>query len=132
VRQPEPENVHRWRSLNHFEPGEGPNFRESSIGANGQQRTHFMQSINALVTDTSNRALLLNQRLDIRSRPKPELCIFARFTRDEFEKLGLRNQHDVRELSLQPMEVKWAKARIGGSQGWAEYLDVPELVQWLC
>src|SRR5215472_9102821 len=60
VRQPEPENIHRWRSLNHFEPGKMAQLREPSIGTSRQQRTHFVPSINALVTNAANRSVLLD------------------------------------------------------------------------
>jgi hypothetical protein len=88
-------------------------------------------SVNALVANAPNGAVLLNQRLHISGRPQPELWILARFARNEFKKLRLRNEHDVRELRLEASEVKRVEVRVCGSQRWAEYFHMSELVKGL-
>src|SRR5215472_9684240 len=54
VWQPEPENVHRRRGLNHFESRQLPYLRKSTVRANGQRSPYVVISIRAEIANAAN------------------------------------------------------------------------------
>ena len=69
--------------------------RKTPIPAYGEQCADLVQTFQSLVSNPTNTAILLDERDHVRSHDQAKLGIASCLLRNEFEKFGLRKQHDV-------------------------------------
>src|SRR5215216_555175 len=128
-RQLEPEDVHRRRGLYGLEASQTPHPAPAPIGAHSEHCPHLAPPIIALVADSPDHAVLLDELPNPRSHRETEVRVPLRFSGDELEEARLRHHRDVRILRLQMREIQGREGTRHGLDCGAANLRMAQLQQ---
>src|SRR5918998_530515 len=108
-------------------PGSRGSLNQStSIGGDRQRCPDLVPPALVLVARASHRAVFFDEFLYPRAHHEPEARVLLRLPDDELQEARLRHDRDVRELRIQPREVRGGERSVRGLQGEAVDLAVAQ------
>src|SRR5215472_11448594 len=118
VRQAEPQHIHGRRCSNWIDTGQVTNPREPPVGAYGQERAHFMNTVVGLILDAANNAVFSNQLRYVRAHHQMKPGVSLSLLRQQVQQIFLVDHQDIRVLRLQPAQIEGGEGSSRGEQGW--------------
>src|SRR5262249_5554446 len=132
ARQSKPQYIHGRRRLDWRNSRQLPHLGESSVGANGQWRAHFVPAVRPKVAHAPHHTLLVDQSLYMGMHYKAKGRILGRFRRDELQEARLSHQEYVGEASLQPGKVEGPERATRKLKRGTRDLGVAQLMERRC